>query len=50
MNAWSQDLEGVLENIRQNSVLMSNEHKKIYLFNDQLRYCKECYLQMTISI
>ena len=25
MNAWSPDLEGVLEGIRQNSVIMSNE-------------------------
>jgi hypothetical protein len=41
MNAWSPDLEGVLENIRQNSVLMSNEHKKNYIYlRGQLRYFK----------
>jgi hypothetical protein len=41
MNAWSQDLEGVLEGIRQNSVIMSNEHKKNYLYlKGRLRYFK----------
>ena len=43
MNAWSPDLEGVLEGIRQNSVIMSNEHKKNYIYlKGQLRYFKEC--------
>ena len=28
MNAWSPDLEGVLEGIRQNSVIMSQERRK----------------------
>ena len=43
MNAWSPDLEGVLEGIRQNSVIMSNENKKTYLYlKGHLRYFKEC--------
>tara|TARA_R110000868_G_scaffold181368_1_gene422322 strand:+ start:23 stop:568 length:546 start_codon:yes stop_codon:yes gene_type:complete len=41
MNAWSPDLECVLEGIRQNSVIMSNEHKKTYLYlKGRLRYFK----------
>jgi len=36
---WTQDKEGVLECIRQNSVLMSNYHKKRFLYyKDQLKY------------
>ena len=31
MNAWSADLEGVLEGIRQNSVIMSNEYKYLII-------------------
>lgn len=32
MNAWSHDLESILESIRQNIVIMSNEHKKTYFY------------------
>ena len=41
MNGWSPDLEGVLENIRQNAVIMSHEHRKNYLYlKGRLRYFK----------
>ena len=41
MNAWTPDLEGVLENIRQNAVIMSHEHRKNYLYlKGRLRYFK----------
>lgn len=41
MNAWSPDLEGVLENIRQNAVVMSQEHRKNYIYlKGRLRYFK----------
>jgi hypothetical protein len=41
MNTWSPDIECVLEAIRQNSVLMSNAHKKTYIYlKGQLRYFK----------
>ena len=29
---WSDDIEQILENIRHNSVILSNEHKKEYLY------------------
>jgi hypothetical protein len=38
-DTWTQDKEGVLECIRQNAVLMSNYHKKRFLyFKNQLKY------------
>lgn len=41
MNGWSPDLEGVLECIRQNSVIMSHEHRRNYIYlKSQLRYFK----------
>jgi len=41
MNGWSPDLEGVLECIRQNAVIMSHEHRKNYIYlKGQLRYFK----------
>lgn len=40
-NGWSNDIENVLESIRQNSVLMSEYHKKNYVYyNAQLKYYK----------
>ena len=41
MNTWSPDIECVLEAIRQNSVVIANEHKKQYVYlNGLLRYFK----------
>jgi hypothetical protein len=41
MNGWASDLEGILECIRQNCVIMSNEHRKNYIYlKGQLRYFK----------
>lgn len=39
MSVWSSDIESVLENIRVNSVLLSNEHKHRYFYlTETLRY------------
>jgi hypothetical protein len=38
-NDWSTDIENVLENIRINSVIFSNEHKRRYFtLNEKLKY------------
>jgi hypothetical protein len=38
-NDWSTDIENVLENIRINSVILSNEHKRRYFtLNEKLKY------------
>ena len=38
-NDWSNDIECVLENIRQNCVLLTAEHKKRYFgLNETLKY------------
>jgi hypothetical protein len=38
-NDWSQDIEGVLENIRVNSVILSKEHKRRYFdLKENLKY------------
>ena len=40
-NDWSTDIEGILENIRQNSVILSQEHKKRYFeLKENLKYYK----------
>ncbi len=41
MNDWTSDIEGILENIRTNSVLLSNYHKdKYYYYKGHLKYFK----------
>ena len=41
MTIWSTNIEKVLEGIRQNSIIMSEEHKKKYInLKKQLRYFK----------
>jgi hypothetical protein len=41
MNDWSEDVEGVLENIRINSVIFSNYHKeRYYVYKSYLKYFK----------
>ena len=39
-NDWSADIECVLENIRHNSVILSQEHKKRYF---ELKECLKYY-------
>jgi hypothetical protein len=40
-NDWSADIESVLENIRHNSVILSQEHKKKYFeLKENLKYYK----------
>ena len=34
---WSDDIENILENIRQNSVLLNKHHKNIYFFYRNLQ-------------
>ena len=39
MEIWSQDKEEILENIRQNSILLSEHHKKrYYYYKGYLKY------------
>lgn len=46
-NDWSEDIEIVLENIRQNSVILSQEHKKRYF---DLKECLKFYRLPVIVI
>jgi hypothetical protein len=40
-NGWSDDIEEVLESIRHNAAVMSEKHKKLYIyFKGQLKYYK----------
>lgn len=40
-NGWSDDIEEVLESIRHNAAIMSEKHKKLYIyFKGQLKYYK----------
>ena len=46
-NDWCRDIESVLENIRQNSVILSQEHKKRYF---ELKECLKYYRLPVIVI
>ena len=41
MNEWTDDIEGVMENVRINSIIFSNYHKnRYYIYKSYLKYFK----------